>query len=627
MKECNNEIRALGDSLSLPELLKTAHDIKFSPSDVHGYGDFLGLYKKASLFYLADSTALAIHTLNDGLEDQNIEDYESAIFLETKGNWLNHINQVKEALECYIKAANLYEKLEMKTNLASINYKIGNINYASKNLILAKTYLKKSIAAMEALKNPNDEQIRVLRNSWNSLGLVYRRAESYDSAIQAFKESYAYADKMGNHFWKGLTTGNIGAIYQAMGEYQKALENLEEDFKISAESGNYESALNAGLDITQLYLSRDMLAEAQSWFDRVNKIKSEVHALNSLMAYHQVAGELDEKLGNYKLAVEEFHQYDHLKDSLNATLDKSELNNLQERYRLEKELTQLKILKKNNELQQQQLRLRTILIFCVLLVLTFLIIYIYTMWKKNSRIHRLNETLEEKVQERTEKLNTLNKELDTYLYRASHDIRRPISTILGLKNLSLHSQDALDMEQIFEKVQETAQSMDNMLFKLQMAYELNKLDTVEFLNLPDFIEEILQKFHPQVMSRMIKHNVILPKEAQILTVPRLLFILLENVIENAIIHNERKKGEAELNIFCDLRKEGPYIEISDNGPGIQHEFQERVFEAYFRINPQAHGSGLGLYLAKKAADKLGATFSLHSEQGKGTRIIIILAQS
>jgi signal transduction histidine kinase len=64
--------------------------------------------------------------------------------------------------------------------------------------------------------------------------------------------------------------------------------------------------------------------------------------------------------------------------------------------------------------------------------------------------------------------------------------------------------------------------------------------------------------------------------------------------------------------------------VADNGEGIQPEMKEKIFDMFFRGNSKAYGSGLGLYIAKESAIKLGGSISVESEYGKGTTFVLEL---
>jgi Signal transduction histidine kinase len=100
-------------------------------------------------------------------------------------------------------------------------------------------------------------------------------------------------------------------------------------------------------------------------------------------------------------------------------------------------------------------------------------------------------------------------------------------------------------------------------------------------------------------------------------------IIFNNLLSNAI--KFRKKTDLSLiKIISFNRDNFVIIEVQDNGQGIRAELQSRIFEMFFRASENEKGSGLGLYIAKEAAEKINGTISVLSEYGTGSTFIIKL---
>jgi signal transduction histidine kinase len=100
--------------------------------------------------------------------------------------------------------------------------------------------------------------------------------------------------------------------------------------------------------------------------------------------------------------------------------------------------------------------------------------------------------------------------------------------------------------------------------------------------------------------------------------------VIRNLISNSIKYR-REDGIRPLVKFTCIRKADFYeFEISDNGKGIAHEYQAKVFDMFFRASSDSIGTGLGLYIVNEIVQKLGANISLVSEPGQGTSIRIAL---
>ena len=99
-------------------------------------------------------------------------------------------------------------------------------------------------------------------------------------------------------------------------------------------------------------------------------------------------------------------------------------------------------------------------------------------------------------------------------------------------------------------------------------------------------------------------------------------IIIENLLENAIHFRSMEAPYISLNAYA--HDEHVVIEIEDNGQGIRDEYKGRIFDMYFRANDRSKGNGLGLYIVKKAVQKLNGTIQLRTHFGKGSRFVIAL---
>src|SRR5574337_840115 len=104
----------------------------------------------------------------------------------------------------------------------------------------------------------------------------------------------------------------------------------------------------------------------------------------------------------------------------------------------------------------------------------------------------------------------------------------------------------------------------------------------------------------------------------------LLETILQNIIDNAIKYQDPAKENPFLDIVIEEHDRSIFFKFWDNGIGIDTNIQDKVFDMYYRGTYVSHGSGLGLYLVKKATEKIGGTIQLTSTLQKGTEIILTL---
>ncbi len=253
--------------------------------------------------------------------------------------------------------------------------------------------------------------------------------------------------------------------------------------------------------------------------------------------------------------------------------------------------------------------------------------------QKNYALQHVNQQLEQKVEERTTKLKSTllqllqtNKELDTFIYRASHDLRGPISRLIGLVNLiRIDPQQEAILKHI-DFVEFTAQKMDNMLDKLMNIHAIHsgQID-FEHIDLERFIQSIKKKFQSQMSHQNVFLMTKLPAEKYLVSDLILLNIIVSNLLENTIqFANPKSEVFSIAKLEIKVNEEFIHIKVIDNGLGIDPEIQDRIFDMFFRGHANSQGNGLGLYLVKKATEKLNGQIHFKSEPEKLTSFSVIL---
>jgi PAS domain S-box-containing protein len=223
-----------------------------------------------------------------------------------------------------------------------------------------------------------------------------------------------------------------------------------------------------------------------------------------------------------------------------------------------------------------------------------------------------------------EELKTRNTELDNFVYKVSHDLRAPLSSILGLVNLSKlpgNTDNPMDyIEIIGNKVEHLDHFIGDVLShskNLKMEVSICRVD------LQPVIERTFTELNylegAKDMIRTIKIDGI-----DFYSDPWRISEIFRNLISNAIKYRKIADKESEITIKVHVDNLRVDIAFSDNGIGIEEANLTRIFEMFYRATEQSDGSGIGLYIVKNAVDKLGGQISVASKPGQGTRFNIIL---
>lgn len=232
-----------------------------------------------------------------------------------------------------------------------------------------------------------------------------------------------------------------------------------------------------------------------------------------------------------------------------------------------------------------------------------------------ARTHELSATVE--------RLRKLNGELDTFMYRASHDLLGPIARLKGLVLVARTTSDDIDgLQSYVDLIGAVSVYMDRVLRKLIIVHELNHANRqVNRVNIGKIIEEITPRLSelPGITQPFILLHDELEEKVQV--DEHLLSIVLENLLENAcLFRSDPNNNRPRIDVWMRRKGRDIEIELRDEGIGIPDLIQTKVFEIFFRGSERSKGNGLGLYLVKMAVDLLGGRLELESEEGVFTMV-------
>ena len=218
-----------------------------------------------------------------------------------------------------------------------------------------------------------------------------------------------------------------------------------------------------------------------------------------------------------------------------------------------------------------------------------------------------------------------NDELDRFVYSASHDMRAPLSTLLGLIEVIRMTDDPSEYDRYFKMMIRRIGEMEGFITEIT-DYSRNTrlpLDLVQ-VDLHDLVNKCIESFHTLAdQSNVALINEVTPK-LQFKSDPTRLKVVLNNLLANAIKYNNQSSDNKYVKISAMQDKEILHIRVEDNGAGIGKEHQDKIFDMFFRAADDSSGSGLGLYIVKETITKLGGSIDFESALRQGTAFTITL---
>jgi signal transduction histidine kinase len=231
------------------------------------------------------------------------------------------------------------------------------------------------------------------------------------------------------------------------------------------------------------------------------------------------------------------------------------------------------------------------------------------------------------LQSQNAELMKINKELDSFVYSVSHNLRAPLMSVLGLLDLAKHENQnsSTSLDQYFSMMETSIHKLDETVKEI-LDYSRNARQnlTIEQVDLKKLIDEHFEKMQFMPGSAFISREIAINEQFPFYSDQYRLSVILNNLISNAIKYYDPSKEKPMLRISAEIQKEKVSIFFEDNGIGIEDRYLLKVFDMFFRATEKNKGAGLGLYIVKEAIDKLKGEIRIESTMGKGTTFIIEL---
>ncbi|NMM50465.1 PAS domain-containing sensor histidine kinase [Marinigracilibium pacificum] len=218
-----------------------------------------------------------------------------------------------------------------------------------------------------------------------------------------------------------------------------------------------------------------------------------------------------------------------------------------------------------------------------------------------------------------EELRYKNHELDTFVYKASHDLKGPITSLIGLYTLVKYDITDEQSLEYFQRYNTQINRLNDLLNDLLSLTKIkDKKAERSAIDLENEVYEFIDTYEDKSANSDLKFNVDIDNNLVIYSDKLLIRTILQNLIENAVKYSDTSKPDPYVAIKAKVCDSWLTIEVSDNGIGIEAEHQKNIYNMFYRATENSTGSGLGLYLLKNAVDKLNGQLKLKSSPGVGT---------
>ncbi|GCC51280.1 GHKL domain-containing protein [Chryseotalea sanaruensis] len=222
------------------------------------------------------------------------------------------------------------------------------------------------------------------------------------------------------------------------------------------------------------------------------------------------------------------------------------------------------------------------------------------------------------VEKRNRELRKLNSELDRFVYSASHDLRAPLASILGLIAVA-RLDKSNNVEEYLNLIEKSIHKLDGFIRDI-IDFSRNsrlELDT-EPIKFESMIHEIIDELKYMDERGLIRKIVEVNGSGDFCTDRKRLAIILRNLISNAYKYHNPYTEDNFVHVTVKYSGQEATIKVADSGIGISEEHLSNIFKMFYRANENNNGSGLGLYIVKETVEKLKGSITVHSEPNQGS---------
>ncbi len=225
----------------------------------------------------------------------------------------------------------------------------------------------------------------------------------------------------------------------------------------------------------------------------------------------------------------------------------------------------------------------------------------------------------EDLKQRNSELQKANEELDKFVYSASHDLRAPLMSVLGIVNLALLEEDLQSQNEYLELIRKSVKKLDTFIINIIDYYKNARGESVITpINFDELITEVQATIQYLPEFGNLKIYTEIEQERTYYSDVIKLRIILNNLLNNAVKFHDPEKPNPFIKLKVVTTPTHAQISVEDNGMGIREIDQDKVFKMFYRVGITNSGSGIGLYIVQEAITKLNGTIQVTSDYGAGT---------
>jgi signal transduction histidine kinase/Tfp pilus assembly protein PilF len=535
--------------------------------------------------------------------------------------------EYEKAIENFLKALEIYERVEADKYVASILSNIGVVYYYLEDHEQSLSYHLRTLKARELMGGDSSQ----VAKSLNNIGIAYKNLDQLDNALDFYKRALTIKIELKDSAGVSNTLNNIGNVYLTQKRFQEAqsyfYQSLVLDSLLNRYAGMAISYLNLGSTATEM----EKTEEAAQLLGRSILLATEYDAKQTRLLAYEKLSELSERNDDFEEAFLWKTKWVELKDSLKAIANSQAINELTAKYenekiKVENELLKEKEIAKDKQIEQQGLLIAAgILLMGSFVTTGFFFLKSYRLRQfglkmiktKNEEIIRKNELISSQNKE----LSLINEAKNKMFAIMSHDLKAPFNNLNSF--IYMASNKMLTPKEIPKLLKDIAGQANHVSDLITNVLEWMKTQmsglSIEkkIFKISPLANEVFDAYKLQATTKNIKLKNLIDDATIAFGDENLTRTIIRNLVANAIKFTEN----GTVGIASRMEDDMIHVSVFDSGIGMkEHDIQKIYSNDYFSNSGTSEevGTGLGLILIKEFVVKNGGILKIRSEFGIGS---------
>ena len=449
--------------------------------------------------------------------------------------------------------------------------------------------------------------------NYANLGSIYSARGDDEKALDYYRQSMFYNKKDSNLLGMALCHLYFGNIYERRQQYDLALREYEQSDRMMTDLKDLWHALEPRLALASVYYHTHEDAKALALLDRADATARQINSWEHIVEVHHLYFQLMQRQGRYHEALDHHLIATAYQDSI---LDNEKLDRIHNiGINIERTRQQEMVNMAQNELQtEKRIRQQSAWLFGLTVILLLAVISAL-LYVQRMRHHSM------------EMMREASRLREDFFTNITHEFRTPLTVILGLSRKIRENTEV--PQSVSDKASTIERQGNRLLTLVTQLLDISKVKSVigepnwQHGNICAQVAMLLETYIDYAANRGVTLKYHYDKAIEMDFVPDYVNKVMSNLVSNALKFTPNG-GTITVNLY--QRGDRLHIDVSDTGHGISSDKLAHIFEPFYTTGDtgEAKGTGIGLALTQEIISHLDGTITVESQVGKGTTFHIVM---